>query len=239
MDYIGNYMKREYLDTGELPPIIPVLIYQARDSEDSGLIDLVDNFADLSRDIKRYQVIFEVVEFKLTDLTWQEVSSRMIKIYSLAATMETAADEINRLEEIASALAALAEKKRLDFVRRKLVSLSEYILTVTELNEERIRDIIEAKLPGGGDIVESTAERLRKEGMEKGRKEGRKKGRKEGMAKGRKDILDLMMQMREKFGEDSLELIEVIKDKDEINIDEIKRAIAESDDIEELRRIIE
>ncbi|SDM52599.1 hypothetical protein, partial [Halarsenatibacter silvermanii] len=190
-------------------------------SDDSGLIDLVDNFADLSRDIKRYQIIFEVVEFKLTDLTWQEISSRMIKIYSLAATMETAEDEIVRLEEIASALAALAEKKRLDFVRRKLVSLSEYILTVTELNEKRIRDIIETKLPGGGDIVESTAERLRKE------------GRREGMAK------TLTTQLKKKFSSELPEDIKQSMEKaDREDLIKIRDNIFDIEDMDEVRKLL-
>ena len=56
----------------------------------------------------------------------------------------------------------MSEKSRIEFVRRKLVPVVEYILTVTDLDEKVIREVIEEKLPGGGDIAESTAERLRK-----------------------------------------------------------------------------
>ena len=123
------------------------------------------------------------------------------------------------MEEIAAELAAMSEKSRIEFVRKRLVPVVEYILTVTDLDEKIIREVIEEKLPGGGDIVESTAERLRKEG--------------------RKDILDLILKMKEKFGEDSLELIGVIKDKEEIQVDKITQAIEKADDIEELREKIE
>ena len=127
------------------------------------------------------------------------------------------------VKEIAAELRAMSEKSRIEFVRRKLVPVVEYILTVTDLNEKVIREVIEEKLPGGGDIVESTAERLRKEGKKKGRK----------------DILDLILKMKEKFGENSLELIDVIKEKDEIQVDKITQAIEKADDIEELREKIE
>ena len=127
------------------------------------------------------------------------------------------------VKEIAAELGAMSEKSRIEFVRRKLVPVVEYILTVTDLNEKVIREVIEEKLPGGGDIVESTAERLRKEGKKKGRK----------------DILDLILKMKEKFGENSLELIDVIKEKDEIQVDKITQAIEKADDIEELREKIE
>ena len=43
--------------------------------------------------------------------------------------------------------------------------------------DEAVQELIklEEKLPGGGDIVESTAERLRKEGKEKGSKRGKER----------------------------------------------------------------
>ena len=217
--YMNNYMQREYQEAGKLTPIIPILIYQERDSADSGLVDLEKEFAEYSQNVTRHQIIFEVVEYKLTALSWKKFTSRILKIFGLAATMSEAEDDLERVKEIAAELAAMSEKSRIEFVRKRLVPVVEYILTVTDLDEKIIREVIEEKLPGGGDIVESTAERLRKEG--------------------RKDILDLILKMKEKFGEDSLELIGVIKDKEEIQVDKITQAIEKADDIEELREKIE
>ena len=55
--------------------------------------------------------------------------------------MSEAEDDLERVEEIAAELAAMSEKSRIEFVRRKLVPAVEYILTVTDLDEQIIREV--------------------------------------------------------------------------------------------------
>ena len=139
--YMNNYMQREYQEAGKLTPIIPILIYQERDSADSRLVNLEKEFAEYSQDVTKHQIIFEVVEYRLSAFSWKKFSSRILKIFGLAATMSEAEDDLERVEEIAVELAAMSEKSRIEFVRRKLVPAVEYILTVTDLDEQIIREV--------------------------------------------------------------------------------------------------
>ena len=126
------------------------------------------------------------------------------------------------VKEIAAELAAMSEKSRIEFVRRKLVPVVEYILTVTELNEKVIREVIEEKLPGGGDIVESTAERLRKEGREE------------------ELVETLQSQLEQKFpSELPEELKEMMENADREDLIKIRDNIFDVESLEEVREILE
>ena len=133
------------------------------------------------------------------------------------------------VKEIAAELAAMSEQSRIEFVRRKLVPVVEYILTVTDLDEKVIREVIEEKLPGGGDIVESTAERLRKEGKKKGRKEGRKE----------ELVETLQSLLGQRFTEEQPEeLKEMIENADRKDLIKIRDKIFDIESLEEVRELL-
>ena len=130
------------------------------------------------------------------------------------------------VKEIAAELAAMSEQSRIEFVRRKLVPVVEYILTVTDLDEKVIREVIEEKLPGGGDIVESTAERLRKEGREEGKKE--------------ELVETLQSQLEQKFSSElSGDLKEMMANADREDLIKIRDRIFDVESLEEVKEILQ
>ncbi|SDM53402.1 hypothetical protein SAMN04488692_1531, partial [Halarsenatibacter silvermanii] len=84
-------------------------------------------------------------------------------------------------------------------------------------------------LTGGGEIVESTAERLRKEGREEGRKEGRK----EGMAK------TFTSQLKKKFsGELPEDIKQSMEKADKEDLIKIRDNIFNIEDIDDVRELL-
>jgi predicted transposase/invertase (TIGR01784 family) len=84
---------------------------------------------------------------------------------------------IHKLPKILSLLNELRDKER---ITEYLPIIIKYILSTGNLAEEKIKEAAKS-VPGGENVVETTADRLRQEGRQEGRLEGRNEGRNEGL----------------------------------------------------------
>ena len=101
---------------------------------------------------------------------------------------------------------------------------------VSDLSEKTIRDVINKHIVGGGDIVESTADKLRKEGRKKGRQEGKEKQLQE----------TLQTQLENKFEcELDEEMKKLIKDSERENLLSLRDQIFDIKSLEEAKKILE
>jgi hypothetical protein len=102
-----------------------------------------------------------------------------------------APDLLRRMERWQALLRRVWQQKGPEAFER----IARYTLTVTDISEKELGDLVErAAEPEAKDVVMTAAERLRREG----RKEGEKKGRKEGHKEGRYAVL--LRQLTTRFG---------------------------------------
>ena len=237
MNYMRSYMEQEYRSRRELTPIIPILISQ-HSGNSVGLIDLKQEFSQLPEVLKRYQIIFDVIEVKFPSLTAEEISSHMVKLYHLAATLKNVSKPIERMQKIASELVELEKARGKDFMLGKLRELVEYILMVSDLSEKTIRDVINNHIVGGGDIVESTADKLRKEGRKKGRREGLEVGRQEGKEKQLQETLKTLLEKKfsHELSEDFFNLMEAAERE---KLLDLRDEMFNIESLEEAKKILE
>ena len=116
-------------------------------------------------------------------------------------------------------------------VEKDYEKVFQYVSVAVDFSHRDMQEVVEKEVPKRREDYMTIAEELREEG----RKEGRKEGREEGIV----HAMDVILKLREKFGEEeAFDLAAEIKEKDTKKLDRIEQAIEEAEKIEELKDLI-
>jgi predicted transposase YdaD len=175
-----------------VPVVIPVVLHHGEDGwgEPVSLRELYDAPAAVLDGLRPY---IPELTFVLDDLVpLSEAALRARALSAIPRLVLWALAHVRHGRDVVPAL-----RKSLHLVRAvlrapnglaALLTVLRYIVDVSDSSEQEILNVLErGMLPDAREALMTIAERLRREGIQKGHKEGRKEGRKEGHQKGIKE----------------------------------------------------
>jgi predicted transposase YdaD len=117
-----------------------------------------------------------------------------------------------------------------------LETVGSYVLEVTDLTADRLRTWAQRTLGRrAGDVLMSTAEKLRAEGRAEGRNEGRNEGRVEGRVEGRSEGKAdlLLLQLQQRFGPLPGAVVQALRARTEADLDRIGARLLDARSLDE------
>ena len=205
-----------------LTPIIPFIFYHGE--RKSGLLNNFKDYFNVTDDLKKYLLSFEMIIFDTDKVTNDEIKNNINNLFVVSAIlmMKNIFSDINQIKPILKDIIELSDDRKIIFF--------EYFATKKKMTEESFNELItELK----GEEMPSLARKWRDEGLEIGEKRGEKKGR-------LKEIQDtIKMGFEAKFNRLSHKLLLQIEKITEIEkLQKIKRAIFMINDADEFQRFV-
>ena len=220
---------------GELPPVLPIVLYNGR-ARWTAALDIGQMMAPVGEDLSRYQpslryFLLDEGKYRDDDLPWRNLVSAVVRLENsrTPAELKRAVDALT--EWLGGPGEDELKRSFGEWIRQVLMPsrfASEGLPPRPQLEEvrtmlaERVEEWFEeARKQGHAQGVkegrEEGREEGRKEGREEGREEGRKEGREEGIERGTERIRAeeralLCRQAARKFGDETAERLSGLLD---------------------------
>ena len=209
-----------------LTPIIPFIFYHGE--RKSALHSNFRDYFDITDDLKKYLLSFEMVIFDTDKVTNNEIRENINNLFVVSAIlmMKNIFNDVNQIKPILKDIIELSDDRKIIFF--------EYFATKKKMTEKSFNKLItELK----GEEMPSLAKMWRDEGLEIGREIGREIGEKRGRLKEIQDTIK--MGFEAKFSQLSYKLLLQIEKITEIKkLQEIKRAIFMINDADEFQQFV-
>ena len=209
-----------------LTPIIPFIFYHGE--RKSALHSNFRDYFEITDDLKKYLLSFEMVVFDTDKVTNDEIRENINNLFVVSAIlmMKNIFNDINQIKPILKDIIELSDDRKIIFF--------EYFATKKQLTEKSFNKLItELK----GEEMPSLAKMWRDEGLEIGREIGKEIGEKRGRLQELQDTIK--MGFEAKFSQLSHKLLLQIEKITEIEkLQEIKRAIFMINDADEFQRFV-
>ena len=188
--YILNVWTYEDKNKKKLSLVVPVIFYHGKEKwEKRSITDFFEGLDEvLYKFLPKFEYIFtninnyddEKIKKGLFKRDFNKVMAMMFKYIQYEDTL------CRKLPEIFTLV-----KDHLDNEekQRKLISFVYYIIELTELPEKEISDILNDISQKGGDIIMTTAAKLRNEGKQVGLQEGKQEGLQEKSEEAARNML--------------------------------------------------
>ncbi|MGO1479227.1 Rpn family recombination-promoting nuclease/putative transposase [Senegalia sp. (in: firmicutes)] len=183
-------------DTGEIeiPIILPLVVYHDKGkwSIKRTLGEMIHDYDDLPDSLKKHIPNFEYLLFDLSQ--WQKKDIRlqaenMIAIKALSKSRHASKEEA--IEILIEAIELINRTEEKDIVTYYVSECIKYMLSIRDdISEKEMEKIADKISIEGGELVMSVAERLRKEGEERGIEIGEERGAKKERIKLAKDMIE-------------------------------------------------
>ncbi len=175
-------------NTGGLPVIIPLLIYQGEKQWEGkpSFSSLFDELEFMPDKINRHIPDYEYVIYDFSPGSGQEIKGNMIlRIYLEMIRAVSLKDPHYFLQAFISSLLILQSTKGIDRAFQFMDTLVRYLLSArSDIDYQEVKREVQAKSLEGSEILMTIAERLFNEGMEKGMEETANKIAREMLAEG-------------------------------------------------------
>jgi predicted transposase/invertase (TIGR01784 family) len=229
LSYMTALWDEQRKKNNPLTPVIPVVIYHGTTSWNV-TTHFQGQFNSLSESIKPYIPEFNYVLVDLTQISDDEIEQKAKDTPFLMASLMimklVALHDIEGIIRIA-VIISLSEEER--------IILILYLFYTLDVDQDTMQRIV--KELGGEEIMPSLAEKLIKQGEEKGKLEGKLEGERKGAIKGKQELL--VKQLRRKFNLTSKEEKTIRSVTDESKLDAAAEAILDAKSKDEVLKILE
>ena len=173
---ILNYMVQKWFKLirddeyeGYLPIIVPIIVHHGRRRWRHSL-EFADLFNLPSEDFRQYVPQFEHLLHDISHIDEERFkTTTLLRIVQLLMKYIDHREQTYKLPEIVGLLQQLQNKEK---ITEYLALILQYVLRTGALTIQQAKDIVR-EMPYGEETVETTADILRKEGVEIGRSEGK------------------------------------------------------------------
>jgi len=211
-----------------LTPVIPVVIYHGSSSWNV-TTHFQGQFQNIGESIKPYIPEFNYVLVDLTQIPNDEIEQKAedtpFLMASLLLMKLVALHDIEGITRIA-VIINLSEEER--------IILILYLFYTLDVDQDTMQRIV--KELGGEELMPSLAEKLIKQGEERGKIEGEKRGEIKGTIKGKQDLL--LRLLRRKFGLSSSDEKMIRSVTDEVKLDAAAEAVLDAKSKDEVLEIL-
>jgi len=211
-----------------LTPVIPVVIYHGSSSWNV-TTHFQGQFDSLNESIKPYIPEFNYVLVDLTQIPNDEIEQKAedtpFLMASLLLMKLVALHDIEGITKI-TVIISLSEEER--------IILILYLFYTLDVDQDTMQRIV--KELGGEEIMPSLAEKLIKQGEERGKIEGEKRGEIKGTIKGKQDLL--LKLLRRKFGLSSSDEKMIRSVTDEVKLDAAAEAVLDAKSKDEVLKLL-
>jgi predicted transposase/invertase (TIGR01784 family) len=205
-----------------LTPIIPFIFYHGEGN--SGLKTNFKNYFDVTEDLKKYLLNFEILIFDTSKKSNEEIKQNINNLFLVSALlmMKNIFKDKEQIKPILKEIIELSDDRK--------IILFEYFATKKQLTEETFNELmIELK----GDEMPSVARIW----MERGKEEGKIEGKIEGIVEEIHSTIKMGFEF--KFKQLSKKLLLAIQKINEVEtLKEIKKAIFDINDADEFQRFL-
>ena len=172
--YMANLWKNSVKQKKARIPVIPIVLYHGVDTWNPGLLS--SKFKNLPDEIRPFIPDFEYIFVNLSDYSNDYIKKDLFTLASLRIAMLLMKNIFDQ-ELLSQHMKEFFELGRLTFQEEQglnfLKSVINYLYKATEIEINTVVESIASITAKGGEFAMSTAERLRKEGMQQGRQQGR------------------------------------------------------------------
>jgi len=211
-----------------LTPIIPVVIYHGSSSWNV-TTHFQGQFQNIGESIKPYIPEFNYVLVDLTQIPNEEIEQKAkdtpFLMASLLLMKLVALHDIEEITKI-TVIISLSEEER--------IILILYLFYTLDVDQDTMQRIV--KELGGEELMPSLAEKLIKQGEERGKIEGEKRGEIKGTIKGKQDLL--IRLLRRKFGLSSSDEKMIRSVTDESKLDAAAEAVLDAKSKDEVLKLL-
>jgi len=211
-----------------LTPIIPVVIYHGSSSWNV-TTHFQGQFQNIGESIKPYIPEFNYVLVDLTQIPNEEIEQKAkdtpFLMASLLLMKLVALHDIEEITKI-TVIISLSEEER--------IILILYLFYTLDVDQDTMQRIV--KELGGEELMPSLAEKLIKQGEERGKIEGEKRGEIKGTIKGKQDLL--LRLLRRKFGLSSSDEKMIRSVTDESKLDAAAEAVLDAKSKDEVLKLL-
>ena len=211
-----------------LTPIIPVVIYHGFSSWNI-TTHFQGQFQNIGESIKPYIPEFNYVLVDLTQIPNEEIEQKAkatpFLMASLLLMKLVALHDIEEITKI-TVIISLSEEER--------IILILYLFYTLDVDQDTMQRIV--KELGGEELMPSLAEKLIKQGEERGKIEGEKRGEIKGTIKGKQDLL--LKLLRRKFGLSSSDEKMIRSVTDEVKLDAAAEAVLDAKSKDEVLKLL-
>ena len=172
--YLLNIWETNIKQKEKLIPVIPIIIYHGKEKWQTKRF--IDYFTGIDKELEHFLPEFEFLLTDLSDYSDEEIQNlfQTITVQISLLLMKNIFEEIkllNKLPIIFSKINAIVETEQGE---KFLLSVFSYLLYSTEIDEKELMKTITPISKKGGEIIMTTATRLRQEGIKEGRREERR-----------------------------------------------------------------
>jgi len=211
-----------------LTPVIPVVIYHGS-SNWNVTTHFQGQFQNIGESIKPYIPEFNYVLVDLTQIPNEEIEQKAkdtpFLMASLLLMKLVALHDIEGIMRI-TVIISLSEEER--------IILILYLFYTLDVDQDTMQRIV--KELGGEELMPSLAEKLIKQGEERGKIEGEKRGEIKGTIKGKQDLL--LKLLRRKFGLSSSDEKMIRSVTDEVKLDAAAEAVLDAKSKDEVLKLL-
>ena len=209
-----------------LTPIIPFIFYHGEGN--SGLKTNFKNYFDVTEDLKKYLLNFEILIFDTDKVSNDEIRENINNLFLVSALlmMKNIFKDKEQIKPILRDIIELSDDRK--------IILFEYFATKKRMTEETFNELmIELK----GDKMPSVAQIWMDRGIQEGVIKGKLEGIQEGITKGIRDTIK--MGFETKFNQLSKKLLLAIQKINEVEkLKEIQKALFVINDADEFQRFV-
>ena len=179
------------------PPrvILPVVFYHGKEPWD--IPHSFNAQFDVDDEVKQFLLNYRYILFDTEDWDFRDEKNAGLRdnvfLLTALALMKSA---FNEDVETILELFKFWHEKGFAGDKDKIMLFLTYISETKDIDQDKLKKILEESRIDGGDIMPTLAQRLRQEGIQEGRQEGRQEGMREGMREGiQKGKLETAKQM--------------------------------------------
>jgi len=228
--YILNIWEYENKNRLSLSIVVPVIFYHGR--KEWRKRNFCEYFGDIDIDFKKFVPDFDYVLADLSKYDDNKIKNELFrrdinKAFSLLLKYIFNLSELRKhLPNIFEIIKPYIEQEE---KRHYFISIIWYLFNTSDIKVDEIKSIVEKISKTGGEIIMTTAMKLREEGIKEGRIEGLKEGELKGKIEGLKEgelkgkiegkQNSLIRQMIKKFGltKQEIKLIQSCNDMDKLD----------------------
>ncbi len=207
--------------SSKLPLIIPLVIYHGKEKWqiDTKFIKIIEGVENLPPDIIKYIPDYEYILYDFTTYEAEQLKGNIILTETIKILQAIFQQDINKFKEVlAATLLNLENQGWAEEYEKYFFTYIIYILNARpDLELEDIYEAAKNISPERSEKIMTIAEKLYKEGMEKGRLEGKREGLIEGQRKTAKNFLRLGLSPEKVAEAAELPIDEIIQLKKEID----------------------
>ena len=203
--------------------VLAFLVYHGESS--SRLIDFEAEYSHLPEEIKRDLFGVKIREVNITELDPNAINNNLLYISYLLVSINRAEDKRYHIEFILKQMGNSKDKKLREFAKDKLGIVLYYLLNMTELPYQELKEIFDKYFSKEEDEMKTTADQLREEGREE--------------VRGEELIESIKIMYEMKFNNKiSDEIIKVIEDLSVSQLQEIRNMIPKMDSPDKFEEFI-